>query len=71
MTASFPTSAWWQGYCRFRRPQGRNDGIEFHEQLLVVAMGIDSQGKKEILGLRQGRRRTARSCKMSDGYEEG
>jgi len=47
------------------------DGIEFHEQLLVVAMGIDSQGKKEILGLWQGRRRTARSCKMSDGYEEG
>ena len=39
------------------------DGIEFHEQLLVVAMGIDSQGKKEILGLWQGATENSEVCR--------
>ncbi len=30
------------------------DGIEFHETLLVVALGVDSTGKKHVLGLWQG-----------------
>jgi transposase-like protein len=30
------------------------DGIEFHETLLIVALGVDSTGKKHVLGLWQG-----------------
>ncbi len=30
------------------------DGIEFHETLLVVALGVDSHGRKHVLGLWQG-----------------
>jgi transposase-like protein len=38
----------------FRIFAGTIDGIHFHDQLLVVAMGITCEGYKIILGLRQG-----------------
>jgi transposase-like protein len=30
------------------------DGIHFHESVVLVALGIDSQGNKHVLGLREG-----------------
>jgi transposase-like protein len=39
------------------------DGIEFHEHLLVVALGLDSQGKKHVLGLWPGATENATVCK--------
>ena len=39
------------------------DGIEFHDYLLVVALGLDSQGKKHVLGLWPGATENATVCK--------
>jgi transposase-like protein len=39
------------------------DGIEFHDFLLVVALGLDSQGKKHVLGLWPGATENATVCK--------
>jgi transposase-like protein len=39
------------------------DGIEFHEHLLVVALGLDSTGKKHVLGLWPGATENATVCK--------
>ncbi len=39
------------------------DGIEFKGHLLVVAMGIDKDGRKHILGLCQGATENAEVCK--------
>ena len=30
------------------------DGIHFHERVILVALGIDAQGNKHVLGLREG-----------------
>lgn len=39
------------------------DGIEFHEFLLVVALGIDASGNKHVLGLWPGATENAELCK--------
>jgi len=39
------------------------DGIDFHDFLLVVALGLDSQGKKHVLGLWPGATENATVCK--------
>lgn len=39
------------------------DGIEFHETLLIVAMGVDSTGQKHVLGLWQGASESAEVAK--------
>lgn len=39
------------------------DGIEFHGFLLVVALGLDSAGKKQVLGLWPGATENATVCK--------
>ena len=39
------------------------DGIEFHQFLLVVALGIDSTGHKHVLGLWPGATENAQVCK--------
>jgi transposase-like protein len=39
------------------------DGIEFKGQLLVVAMGLDRDGRKHVLGLRQGATENAEVCR--------
>jgi len=39
------------------------DGIEFHDHLLVVALGLDSAGKKQVLGLWPGATENATVCK--------
>ncbi len=38
------------------------DGIEFKENLLVVALGMDREGKKHILGLWQGATENSTVC---------
>jgi transposase-like protein len=40
------------------------DGIEFKGNLLVVAMGLDRDGRKHVLGLWQGATENAEVCKM-------
>jgi putative transposase len=30
------------------------DGIHFHEHVVLIALGIDAQGQKHVLGLREG-----------------
>lgn len=49
------------------------DGIEFHEHLLVVALGLDSAGKKHTLGLWPGATENATVCKqlLSDLVDRG
>lgn len=39
------------------------DGIAFHDFLLIVALGLDSQGKKQVLGLWPGATENATVCK--------
>ena len=39
------------------------DGIEFHKYLLVVALGIDTSGRKHVLGLWPGATENAQVCK--------
>lgn len=38
------------------------DGIEFKKHMLVVALGLDKEGKKRILGLWQGATENATVC---------
>jgi transposase-like protein len=38
------------------------DGIDFHNHLLVVALGIDAQGRKHVLGLWPGASENAQIC---------
>lgn len=49
------------------------DGLEFHDFLLVVALGLDCQGKKHVLGLWPGATENATVCKelLSDLVERG
>jgi transposase-like protein len=30
------------------------DGIHFHEHVVLIALGIDAEGRKHVLGLREG-----------------
>ena len=47
------------------------DGIEFHEYLLVVALGIDTAGRKHVLGLWPGATENATVCKgLLDDLED-
>lgn len=39
------------------------DGLEFHENLLVVALGVDSTGAKHVLGLWQGATENTEVCR--------
>lgn len=39
------------------------DGIEFHKTLVIVALGVDSTGKKHVLGLWQGATESFETCK--------
>jgi len=39
------------------------DGIAFHEYLFIVALGVDSTGRKEVLGMWQGATENAELCK--------
>jgi transposase-like protein len=39
------------------------DGIEFAGHLLVVALGIDAEGRKHVLGIREGSTENAAVCK--------
>ena len=39
------------------------DGIDFKGHLLIVAMGLDRDGRKHVLGLRQGATENAEVCK--------
>ena len=39
------------------------DGITFHDFLLVVALGIDSSGRKQVLGMWQGATENTELCK--------
>jgi putative transposase len=45
------------------------DGIHFHERVILVALGIDAQGNKHVLGLREGSTEAtpwcARCCPIS------
>jgi putative transposase len=38
------------------------DGIEFHEYVLIAALGIDSDGRKHVLGIRPGGSENAGVC---------
>ena len=39
------------------------DGIEFHEQVVVVVLGIDATGKKHVLSFRQGSTENGTLCR--------
>lgn len=39
------------------------DGIEFHEHVIVIALGIDATGKKHVLSFRQGSTENATLCR--------
>jgi transposase-like protein len=39
------------------------DGIEFHEHVVVIALGIDATGKKHVLSFRQGSTENATLCR--------
>ena len=39
------------------------DGIAFHDYLFIVALGVDSTGRKEVLGMWQGATENAELCK--------
>ncbi len=39
------------------------DGIEFHEHVIVIALGIDATGKKHVLSFRQGSTENGTLCK--------
>jgi putative transposase len=49
------------------------DGIHFHERVILVALGIDAQGDKHVLGLREGSTESARVVRslLSDLIERG
>ena len=49
------------------------DGIHFRDSVILVALGIDSQGNKHVLGLRQGSTEAARVVRslLSDMIDRG
>jgi transposase-like protein len=49
------------------------DGVYFEEQVLLVALGIDADGKKQVLGVREGATENAASCTalITDMRERG
>jgi len=49
------------------------DGIHFHERVILVALGIDAQGNKHVLGLREGSTEATRVVRslLSDLIDRG
>jgi transposase-like protein len=49
------------------------DGIEFHEHVIVIALGIDATGKKHVLSFRQGSTENGTLCKemLSEAVARG
>ena len=49
------------------------DGIAFHDHTVLIALGIDSDGKKHVLGLREGTTENSRVAKalLRDLLERG
>jgi transposase-like protein len=49
------------------------DGVHFSEHLVLAAVGIDEQGEKHVLGLREGATENAAACRalLSDLVERG
>ena len=49
------------------------DGIHFRERVILVALGIDAQGNKHVLGLREGSTESTRVVRslLSDLVERG
>lgn len=49
------------------------DGIAFHEHTVLIALGVDSDGKKHVLGLREGNTENAQVAKalLRDLVERG
>ena len=49
------------------------DGIHFHERVILVALGIDAQGNKHVLGLREGSTESTRVVRslLSELIERG
>ena len=49
------------------------DGIHFRDRVILVALGIDAQGNKHVLGLREGATEAARAVRslLSDLIERG
>ena len=39
------------------------DGVHIHEHVLLVALGIDTDGKKHVLGVREGATENATACR--------
>ncbi len=38
------------------------DGIDFKGQMLVIALGLDTEGRKHVLGLREGSTENGTVC---------
>lgn len=49
------------------------EGVHFAEQVVLAAVGIESNGKKHVLGLREGATENAAACKalLADMIERG
>jgi putative transposase len=49
------------------------DGVHFHERVILVALGIDAQGNKHVLGLREGSSESTRVVRalLSELIERG
>ena len=49
------------------------DGVHFAEHVVLAAVGIESNGKKHVLGLREGATENAAACKalLADLIERG
>jgi transposase-like protein len=49
------------------------DGIHFHERVILVALGIDAEGNKHVLGLREGSTESTRVVRslLSDLIDRG
>jgi len=49
------------------------DGIHFHERIILIALGIDAQGNKHVLGLHEGSTEAARVVRklLSDLVDRG
>ncbi len=49
------------------------DGVHFAEHMVLAAIGVDSNGKKHVLGLREGATENAAACKelLADLIERG
>jgi transposase-like protein len=49
------------------------DGVHFADHIVLAAVGLESNGKKHVLGLREGATENAASCKalLADLIERG